>query len=151
MPLVGLFIDWLYTQRLPEQQLVRVKASIFGDCILAPTFRQAILDDLVSYMISPVVTPYYTAVILAFKNLPAGDPTLRLFIDAHCASYRPDFDTVDYGELQLQGCMPNAFLIGVMVKYAENMGQLKIDMDECDYHGHRDEEARTLCQARRSL
>ncbi|KAH9881302.1 hypothetical protein IAQ61_000025 [Plenodomus lingam] len=145
------FTDWLYTQRLPEfytfnnlrisekdcvhaGQAKNIKAMILAERILAPKFRQTIMESLASDMICHGTPASYTAITTAFEQLPKENHVLRLLIHVQCAFYRPR--EYDNGVADLQNIrLPNEFLVGVIMRYAEILAspQESIDLNPLDY------------------
>lgn len=96
---VEVFVDWLYTRRLPVTneewnedeyrlergaqwhtavQVAMIKAYAFADRMLLPDLRQALEHELIDYFIVEGCSiPYYGAVIYAFAHLPPASPVLR--------------------------------------------------------------------------
>lgn len=82
-------------------------------------------------------------------------------VDAHCQDFKDAFDDEENGALKLRAQLPNAFLIGVMRRFATlNANQLAklnqcefcngeeytVDLDECDYHNHKTKKERMACK-----
>lgn len=186
---VSIFVGWLYTRKLPGlieewsedefpedrsqlensfaqsagPQLSMLKAAILADRMLSSKLRQAIEHRLIDYFTSKDrnMVPSYEAVTYAFAHLPHTSAVLRLLIDAQCQFFREEYDTEQNGELERRAHLPNAFLIGVMIRYAKlNAARLvKLNdldrhrhkklfeqkLDRCDYHNHATEQERKEC------
>ncbi|KAL1597396.1 hypothetical protein SLS59_007426 [Nothophoma quercina] len=125
----NVFVDWLYTQKLPEtllgwlseaeekidfdkryaHQVALLRACAFGDRFLAPAFSRACQDHVVKWFTKAAHAPLYEAVIYAFENLPSDSIVLQLLIDAHCRYFYQNADTEENGELERRQQLPKAF------------------------------------------
>jgi hypothetical protein len=65
-----------------------VKAYVFGDRFLAPTFRKAVLDFLIEHVSYFPIPPWFYATAYGFDNLPEEDPMLQALVDIHCCYYK---------------------------------------------------------------
>ncbi|CAE7193345.1 hypothetical protein HRS9139_08941 [Pyrenophora teres f. teres] len=157
------FIDWLYTQRLPKEidssadetgcqpagdsLLLQVKALIFGDRIVSPNFHQAVRDATINGLIGRGAPPYYFSIGYAFDNLPDDHPILDLIVEVQCREFSESMDTEDNGEIKGRAALPNDFLIRVMIRYSsfKENGWPESVINPCDYHGHVSEEDREKC------
>ncbi|KAJ4378225.1 hypothetical protein N0V86_005925 [Didymella sp. IMI 355093] len=178
----AVFVDWLYTGEIPADcdgfnddrcpkvsgnklralwhtntQLAMLKAYTFADRMISPDLCKALEHHIIDYFIY-CESSYYGAVIYAFTRLPPTNPILRVMIDSHCHSFLAIDDEEHNGELQLRAQLPNAFLVGVMLRLAKVNSELLAKVDECDscdyavdldahdYHDHATEKERKECQ-----
>ncbi|KAI4932816.1 hypothetical protein J4E85_003216 [Alternaria conjuncta] len=159
----SVFIDWVYTQRLPKKnaawcdkneaietgkaQLAQVKALVFGDRILSPMFYKAVRDSLIEHIISNGA--FYRAVIHGFAHLAKDHAILDLFVEVQCRRFHDSYDTVENGELELQASLPPDFLMRMVVRYSKIAEPVlpEGEVEPCDYHGHADENEKKQCQA----
>ena len=165
--LVEVFVDWLYTRKLPSTnqewvdkehqpdqhvqwhtavQLTMIKAYAFADRMLSPDLCRALERTLIDHFIVTNHTPYYGAVIYAFANLPSTSSVLRAMMDAHCRDFEETGDTEENGEMKLRAQLPNTFLVGVMVRYAKLKAKKVTRLDRCSYHDHATEHEKEECQ-----
>jgi hypothetical protein len=176
-PTVEVFANWLYTGKLPDTDeewnreeyeyslqwyatadLNMVKACAFAHRMFAPRLYKALEHRIVNEHVGGIGRPYYAAAIYAFAHLPPTSPVLRVMIDAQCRGLDVLGDTAGNGQLVLRPQLPNAFLVGVMVKLTElnaeketrleNYGCYKHgwEMKRCDYHDHATETERKECE-----
>jgi hypothetical protein len=81
---LGVFVDCLYTQRLPgikdwasavrgfeDIELSIVKTTVIGDRFLSPKFYRHVNNYLVDLRCDFGLAPLYSAVIYAFESLPS--------------------------------------------------------------------------------
>ncbi|RYN51240.1 hypothetical protein AA0114_g5620 [Alternaria tenuissima] len=94
----GLFIEWLYTQNLPNlitlnankidlsSRLWKIKLYIFADRFAVSRLRTALNLEIVK-LTMPLHTSIwdYASIVYAFANLPSTDPLLDFFVDFHYA------------------------------------------------------------------
>ncbi|KAJ8112973.1 hypothetical protein OPT61_g4788 [Boeremia exigua] len=95
----GVFVDWLYTRKLPAKlhewvaeeyqhdqhvrwhagvQVAMVKSCAFANRMLSPVLQHAIELEIIDHFVVHNNKPYYEAVILAFNSLPPERPVLRV-------------------------------------------------------------------------
>ncbi|KAH6875908.1 hypothetical protein BKA58DRAFT_454988 [Alternaria rosae] len=116
---VSIFVDWVYTQRLPQTelewcngkhedhrlrmksnaQLVRTKAFILEDQIMSPLFYRTVRDSLIEHIVERGA--YYGALIHAFAHLPKAHAILDFFVEVQCRGFDDSYDTAGNGELEL--------------------------------------------------
>ncbi|KAI4714484.1 hypothetical protein J4E89_000164 [Alternaria sp. Ai002NY15] len=92
-----IFVDWLYTQKLPEPSewdcLLVAQCLEFAGQHLIPLFAEAVGNAFVDKAFTKGITPYYPTVIFAYTKLhshtEASDRLRRLLVDYHCDKYRP--------------------------------------------------------------
>lgn len=135
-----------------------LKSYAFADRMLSPDLRQALEHMLIDYFVSLRAVPLYGAVIFALAHLPSTSRLLQAMIDAHCRDFQEREDTEENGELQLHDQLPNAFLVGVMKRFAQMHADTVEELtehdfcyevkglDRCDYHGHATKEERKDCK-----
>jgi hypothetical protein len=164
--LVDIFVDWLYTHKLPgksnqwrksndeppiggARQLGILKAYALSDRILAHGFKKAVRCQIVSQFANRKHIPWYHAIIFAFANLPPNDLVLTLLVNAHCRDYQTSFDNDAYGELERRAQLPHDFLLRVMVRYGAIVdGSAKKELRPCDYHEHESNDEERTCLER---
>ncbi|XTI89530.1 hypothetical protein V2W45_1241817 [Cenococcum geophilum] len=161
-----MFMDWLYTERLPRtkkevdetgvlggRELVSsytglefAELYIFADMYDVPGLRRQVMDRI----FAASVLPKYAVVVLAFAKLPTTTPLCRFFVDVYCQRFRESDD--DESERKQREKLPHEFLLGVMLRHAKIMGRLRAKemtssykLHMCDYHEHETEEERQLC------
>ncbi|KAF1955468.1 hypothetical protein CC80DRAFT_415410, partial [Byssothecium circinans] len=129
----GIFIDWLYTQRLPKPSacivpwweakhadvnkdglhvvLPLAKAYALGDRIMAPVFRRAVNSQFITNCEDRLLhtCSVYEVAIWAFNNIPADRPILQFLADFHCKRWYPGGDRVE--EARLYDELPPSFLL----------------------------------------
>ena len=146
------FVDWLYTQKLPEQgkdstldeavghwprlysNETRNKTEglldlyIFADGHDIPKLRREVMDVLFTHLNSEDTTPpYYETVVNAFPRLPERSPVRQLLIDCHCRFFEKSHDDdADAAELDSRSKLPTDFLVGIMLRHADIMALLRI-------------------------
>lgn len=163
---VSIFVDWVYTQRLPQTelewcngkhedhrlrmksnaQLARTKALILDDRIVSPLFYRTVRDSLIEHIVESGA--YCGASIHAFAHLPKAHAILDLFVEVQCRGFDDPYDTAGNSELELRASLPHDFLVRVMFRYSRSdEEELPLDdIDRCDYHGHADEEEKKQYQ-----
>ncbi|KAF9693739.1 hypothetical protein EKO04_008149 [Ascochyta lentis] len=139
------FVDWLYTQRLPESRMhwcpdpdrgeqcnmqlgmAYVQAYVFGDRFQTLGFKDAVgqklCDDLDH---SP---PSYETVIYAYAHLPEEDDLLQQMVNFQCAYGNPLYDD-DVEEIETRKRLPTDFLVRVMVCFGDLGEKVPILADE---------------------
>jgi hypothetical protein len=132
-----IFVDWLYTQKVPEKnkhwikptddmksnstkhvQLVEiliVRTYVFADRFLVPKFRCAIYNHFAASLVKDAIPPYYEVIIFAFENLSEKSAMLDLLVRVHCAFWDESCDTETNGELELRKELPVEFFLRAMV------------------------------------
>ncbi|KAH7345949.1 hypothetical protein BKA66DRAFT_576754 [Pyrenochaeta sp. MPI-SDFR-AT-0127] len=148
-----IFVNWMYTQRLPEDDdewsnglgrgprmigepiLMRVKAMVLGDRILAPVFEREVRHGLIRELVDERGL-CYEPIIYAFANLPSEHPILDLMVDVHCCDFVESGDTKTNGELERRHRLPHEFLLRTMFRYARLMkdDSRETQLYACDYH-----------------
>lgn len=131
-----IFIDWLYSQKLPKKtrdwltptpeleagshghgqlaERLMMKSYVFADRFLVPQFRVALYRYYANFCNSGGNPPYYDAIIYAFDNLPPTSAMLTLLVRTHCAYWNEGSDTADNGELELRQDLPQDFFFRIM-------------------------------------
>lgn len=132
--IVNVFVNWLYTQQLPQGEqwlsvaevkeeadvdeavdLLIMKAIVFGDRFLAPAFKAQ-----TSYQILVRLrdrSPSFAIIIYAFGNLPATTKLLDWLVERHCRFWKPSPDDASAKKQEAQ--LPRDFLLRVMRKHGE--------------------------------
>jgi hypothetical protein len=167
IPVVEIFVDWLYTGTLPKEdsawddlslktdlakvtEQTMVKVCALADRLLASSFSQAVEHKVISYFLSNEyedAPPFYNTIILAFEILPHRSSILTLLVDLHCENYLEQHDSRNEGELPLRDQLPQEFLIRTMLRYSKILSSPPSRfLKACDYHGHGSYEEREACQ-----
>lgn len=153
------FVDWLYTQKLPEQgkystldeavghwprlysNETRNKTEglidlyIFADGHDIPKLRREVMNVLFTHLNSEdTKLPYYETVVNAFPRLPERSPVRQLLIDCYCRFFEKSYDD-DAGAAKLdsRSKLPTDFLVGIMLRHADIMELLRNDEIELTY------------------
>ncbi|KAJ8111028.1 hypothetical protein OPT61_g6273 [Boeremia exigua] len=133
----NVFVYWLYNQPLPtaddyliwccvfndddadfsKHMQLWVLAYALGDRLLAPAFRKAINNIIVSSRPMSGVTiatlmPVYS---YAFANIPDNRPLLQFLVDDFCENWIEEFDT----DSDVLHDLPPAFLARVLRRYSQ--------------------------------
>ena len=145
------FVDWLYTQKLPEQGEdstpdeavgpwsrlysdetrsetdALINLYIFADGHDIPKLRREVMDVLFPHLNSDDTTlPHHETVINAFSKLPERLPVRQLLIDCYCRVFKNfDDDIAGAAELDSRTKLPTDFLVGIMLRYADVMELLR--------------------------
>lgn len=153
----SVFVNWLYTGRLPNSDLewdnpdidvslltggktnfhpdadmFTVEALIFGEQYSAPNFLKAVNNHSADESVKSGFTFFYNAVILAFKYLPSHSPILKLMVDAQCAIWDGDEHE---SETALRNQLPVEFLLRVMDRHtAVRKGKANHKLKVEDYY-----------------
>ena len=165
--LVGVFVDWLYTRKLPAGdkqwaekqyqpheganchlalQIAIIKACVLADRILSPGFLRAVEYKLIDHFIVLETDASYTVIIYAFEHLRPASPVLRAMMDTYCNNFE-EWMEEEYDEVNLRAQLPHAFLVGVMLRYSKLIKSKKeVWLDRCDYHGHTTESEKKECR-----
>ena len=148
------FLEWLYTQKLPrnmahiqtaEAEIKVVKLYTLADRLLVPDLERTLIDVVFSDKPSPL----YESIFFAFTHLPVGNPLLQLLVDKHCARWEPELD--EEKETELRRDLPSDFLLGVMDRFSKVVKELRdngkeLKLDICDYHDHKSDVERQECK-----
>ncbi|KAF2127350.1 hypothetical protein P153DRAFT_344937 [Dothidotthia symphoricarpi CBS 119687] len=148
------FVYWLYTHTLaPDYKdqdfghdlekssrhfVVSIQAYAFGDRFLVPAFRRAVNNDLVTF-IKELYVEIEDMVAMAqeaFATIPSDRPILQLLVDDHCDYWYQRHE----GDAALLDKLPQAFLVRVMRRFAEQKGNSK-KVKRCYYEHGSEEEA----------
>jgi hypothetical protein len=155
-----IFIDWMYTQKLPSAasdwyqpsedghdsnlQKMQMKAYIFADRFLVPGLRCAIHNYIADELIQGGKPPSYEMVVYAFDNLPAKSKMLALVVKLYCVFSKPSDDSK--AEIRRRSELPWEFLLRVMLCYGKMKDGLDLvvtDVNSC--HEHLTVEERQAC------
>ncbi|KAF2642246.1 hypothetical protein P280DRAFT_467641, partial [Massarina eburnea CBS 473.64] len=167
----SIFVDWLYTKRLPVKSkdwiplvgsfatleesssehnrlvdILRTHTYVFADRFMVPGFRCAVHNDIANDLTLAGNTPFYDMVILAFDNLPAKNKLLTLLVKMHCAHWKPRCDRKNKGEISRRKELPYEFLLRAMILYGkikENADLSLTGLRSC--HDHVDQEEKNAC------
>ena len=160
------FIDWLYTQKLPQKledwlprdtdedacsydcrlDLLHLQVYVIADRLGTPELLHAINNAIVDEGITGV--PYYKSIIYAFDNIPSGRWILKWLVDSYCANSEEADDAAFQGGDTLHSQLPHDFLLQAMRRYRQKCEDREWDEDlvACDYHEHASEEERKECK-----
>jgi hypothetical protein len=164
-----IFVDWLYSQKVPEKnthwvaptenmkdnstehvqmaEILVIKTYVFADRFLVPTFRCAIYNHFAASLIKDCIPPYYEVIIFAFENLTEKSAMLDLLVGIHCAFWDESCDTESNGELELRKDLPTDFLLRVMIRSSKMKDKDKAkSLVECGCHNERPK-AREGCES----
>lgn len=162
---LDVFVDWLYTQRLPQLggwtsaikgmgtgkwevsprihaiALAMVKVLVFGDRFSSPKFYRHVNTYLVDWLCALKCPPPYPTVIYAFEHLPSEKSILQLLAELQYLHWRPYMDTDEAQKLYDR--LPQEFLLRVMKKLGSSF---EADVNVCKYHEHADGIERARCK-----
>ena len=171
--LVDIFVDWLYSQKLPAYRtdwlekfkcdkanapwtqwwtcyfILRIKVCVFGDRFMVREFQRVAQNDFIDHTIKSRIHFRYPVVIYAFENLPSDNPILQFMVDNHCRWFRSDLDTEGNERLQRRDELPPSFLMRVMMRYSDIVNGTDNKTVACDYHEHKTDEEREACKSKR--
>ncbi|KAF2709295.1 hypothetical protein K504DRAFT_271438 [Pleomassaria siparia CBS 279.74] len=130
-----------------SEDLMKIKAYVFGNRFLAHRFCRAVNNSLVDSAFQECSSFYYEEIIYAFENLPTGSRILTLLVDIQCAFWNGSSDRDFGGEIELRAQLPHDFLIRYMIRH----GRIKEDpegteLNRCSYHEHSSEEEKKACE-----
>ena len=162
---VNIFVDWLYTGKLPRKcsewieyenwddinqtdfERAILTLCVVADRYLIPEFGQIVECTFIGYMVNESC-PYYETIIYAYEHLRPESPILRAIVDSHCYHSGSDADGDFKGEMEARKHLPQDFLISVMERYAEIVKRKEeIKLNIRDYHNHSSEEETDACDA----
>jgi len=151
----SLFIEWLYTQNMPSDEVLwankfdpddnmwKIQLYVFADRFAVLSLRTSLNRKISLEDFWP-----HAAIIYAFDNLPPTNPILDLFVDLHYATWtspkRVHMDPVTMHNL------PKDFLMRFYqrVGYECKRGTIptkNFELDRCSYHGHVDDKDKASC------
>lgn len=159
----GLFIEWLYTQNLPNlitldankidlsSRLWKIKLYVFADRFAVSRLRTALNLEIVK-LTMPLHTSIwdYASIVYAFANLPSTDPLLDFFVDLHYAYWD---DTGDESQDKDRfDELPREFLLRFFKRVGTERCFKKrfrltgsYDIDLCSYHEHATDQEKREC------
>lgn len=140
--ILNIFVDWLYTQVLPDDaalpsvaeiaeetpsyetiSLLLVKAVAFGDRFMVPKFYEEVSSRSISRL--QATRPDFATIIFAFGNLPGDASLLEQLVEAHCRLWCPKCPHDEPNvEKDLKAQLPKDFLIRVMDKYGQMVSSM---------------------------
>lgn len=152
-----IFVDWLYTQKVPEKnrfwvaptetlkanstehvqlaEILVMKTYVFADRFLVPKLRCAIYNYFAASLTKDSIPPYYEAIIYAFNNLTEKSAMLDLLVGLHCAFWDESCDTESNGEVDMRKDLPIDFLLRVMIQSSKMKDKERAkSMVECGCH-----------------
>ncbi|KAF1955497.1 hypothetical protein CC80DRAFT_474241 [Byssothecium circinans] len=167
-----LFIDWLYTQKLPTKRvewvalegdlanlqddcaehnrlidMLQIKTYIFADRFLIPGFRCALHNSMADVLVRVGNPPYYDMIIYAFDNLPPKSKMLSLLVRMHCEFWNPALDKDFKGELRRRAELPYEFLMRSMICYGKRKNNEDLSLTNVrSCHDHACDEDRQACE-----
>ncbi|KAF1960095.1 HET-domain-containing protein [Byssothecium circinans] len=174
----SLFIEWLYTQKLPDEnadawletaniastttlentvtyELLRIEFYTLSDRFIVPLLRKP-LNRLLINADKVHWTPSTKVVAHAFDNLPPGDPVLSFLVEVQCLNWIPKVepDDMELEEVQMTS-LPGEFMFRCMKYCAERKGKdwdiLRKRFDLCGFHEHDNDNERRECKRLRAL
>ncbi|CAN9264260.1 unnamed protein product [Alternaria alternata] len=159
----GLFIEWLYTQNLPNlitlnankidlsSRLWKIKLYVFADRFAVSRLRTALNLEIVK-LTMPLHTSIwdYASIVYAFASLPSTDPLLDFFVDLHYAYWD---DTGDESQDKDRfDELPREFLLRFFKRVGTERCFKKrfrltgsYDIDLCSYHEHATDQEKREC------
>jgi hypothetical protein len=159
------FVDWLYTKKIPETQqqwltlepnedfydyncrmnMLRLKAYVVADRLGSQELLEMINNNYVDDNCdSP---PWYKEINYAFSNIPSNRRILKLIVAAHCTYSRPNDDKQWADQTELGDILPLEFLLQVL-KYYQQMVEDRSWEEQlyaCPFHEHVTDEERQEC------
>ncbi|KAH8625825.1 hypothetical protein IG631_19704 [Alternaria alternata] len=159
----GLFIEWLYTQNLPNlitlnankidlsSRLWKIKLYVFADRFAVSRLRTALNLEIVK-LTMPLHTSIwdYASIVYAFANLPSTDPLLDFFVDLYYA-YWDDTGDESQDKDRFEE-LPREFLLRFFKRvgterYFKKRFRLtgSYDIDICSYHQHATDQEKREC------
>ncbi|KAF2035615.1 hypothetical protein EK21DRAFT_107137 [Setomelanomma holmii] len=89
------FVDWLYTKRLPpcvydlwkegeKTPSVKFASYVLADRLLVAELKADLMDMIVHQFANKGIRPTPELIIHLFDNLPESDPMLQFVVDAYC-------------------------------------------------------------------
>jgi len=169
--MVEFFVHWLYTKRFPSkaqhdsQELIDmwmgknddgestvgsqlIGLYVFGNRFQLQELCRKSLDTLFNRLRknSNSSLPDPGTVSLVFARLPHSSPLCRFLVDAYC-----NIGDDSYYAADNEDEYPDSFLLAILRRYARDSPSCNgyIYLDLCDYHGHKDNEERGACKAKR--
>ena len=159
----NLFIEWLYTQNLPNlitldankidlsSQLWKIKLYVFADRFAVSRLRTALNLEIVKHAGPPHLSIWdYAPIVYAFANLPSTDPLLDLFVDLyyiHWDDMGDGFEDNDrFDELPREFLLRFYKRVGTE-RYFQKRFRLTglYDIDLCSYHEHATDQEKREC------
>lgn len=133
---LGIVVNWLYTQSLPKHDDPRIQACIeewvelitrvyiFSDRYDIPDLREHAMDDLYNHFTDPedYGMPRYSVINTTFNNLPHSAALCRFWIDIYARYWKQHKD--DEREVAARAELPKDFLAGLMIEFAEVVEQV---------------------------
>ncbi|CAN9249591.1 unnamed protein product [Alternaria alternata] len=163
LAIFGLFIEWLYTQNLPNlitlnankidlsSRLWKIKLYVFADRFAVSRLRTALNLEIVK-LTMPLHTSIwdYASIVYAFASLPSTDPLLDFFVDLHYAYWD---DTGDESQDKDRfDELPREFLLRFFKRVGTERCFKKrfrltgsYDIDLCSYHEHATDQEKREC------
>jgi len=165
-PEFNVFVEWLYTQKLPADGkswntianqsksdllgMLRLKLYVLADRLIVPSLHRLLNRAIVNvsriYYVSP---PPYENIIYAFQHLPPSDSILDYFIDIFYMGW--DSDIHDRSGEDNFSDLPQDFLLRLLTKMGKERKRSKYrqqslyKLDVCSYHAHASDEERASC------
>lgn len=160
------FVDWLYTNKIPmsrdewlkqtvgeddnlyycRESVLRLKTYVLADRLGALQLLKAVNKPYVNEYSDGA--PFYEEIIYAFFNVSAGRRLLSFIVTQHCRHSETNHDDQYGWELELLGSLPHAFLLQAMKEYRRLCQEERFDeaVDVCDYHEYCSEKERNDCR-----
>ncbi|KAF2872412.1 hypothetical protein BDV95DRAFT_606028 [Massariosphaeria phaeospora] len=161
----NMFVDWLYTQKLPAgieawyqssdtpedvddmvgMEVLRIKLYVFADRFIVPILRTT-LNRLIVADTTCRLAPFPDVTSYAFENLPTEDPILAFFVDTNalfCDTYGMEEAEHDLAK------HPRLFLVRTIRKMTTMRSFDPPACNQCDYHEHQTEDEKEACAKQR--
>jgi hypothetical protein len=153
------FVDWMYTQKLPQLPGL-LPATEGWDCLLmvqcfdfsieygAAAFGEAVNNAFVDTVFTKGLNPHYDTIMFAYDNIVDSElPLMRLLVDFQVTKFgQHDCFAMDGSVAER---MPVAFWVKMMERYARVRNDHFVDggMElQGLYHTHREDEEREACE-----
>lgn len=157
----NIFVDWLYTQKLPEQPdlwlrsaelprpevlqphdqvgMLMIKLHVFADRFLVHALCQAMSRVIIAHYYNNDINivPHYEIIIYAFQNLPPQAKLLDFFVELQCKLWHLSLDSEDDRKIEKQ--LPHDFLLRFMkrIGFLQDTGLFLEGIDVCNFHEHK--------------
>ncbi|KAL6706150.1 hypothetical protein ACN47E_006066 [Coniothyrium glycines] len=172
VPIFNLFVEWLYTQKLPiendplawqttagipgawweDPTILKLKFYVFADRFIVRNLSAELNRRIVNEHSSRAFPghPGHEEIIYAFNNLPETDPLLDFYADILFYVWNLDMDQL-HNQVSLRSQLPRELLLRFMLRVGrsrrdyEDLPINKFSFDFCSYHGHVSEEEKKAC------
>ncbi|KAE8843642.1 hypothetical protein HRS9122_04745 [Pyrenophora teres f. teres] len=129
------FVEWLYTGGEEDWMksynalgLVLLKAYVFGDRFIAPVFRSAIMDNIISHVLVPdkndgLPDASMELINYAYTNIASKNAVVQLLVDGFCKHWSFEKGSIKTVHKEL----PSAFLHRILGRFGEEQSKALID------------------------